>query len=205
MAVHTTKLSSYADSGRIGSNRSRWREPTWHALGHSTIINVPPPPVDAKDLACQSHVPGFIHRFTEKEISMSTSQKVAVLVGSLRKDSLNRRAAHAPRRAGAGGDGTEDRRDRGPAACTIRISIDRAAAGLGRVSRPDQSSGRRAVRDAGIQPLGARRAEERDRCRVAAVWAKRLERQAGGGDVRVARAPLAGLAPITICVSRWCS
>jgi chromate reductase len=39
--------------------------------------------------------PGLIHRRTEKEIDMSTNQKVAVLVGSIRKGSLNRKAALA--------------------------------------------------------------------------------------------------------------
>jgi chromate reductase len=37
----------------------------------------------------------FVHLRTEKEITMSTKQKVAVLVGSLRAGSFNRHAAHA--------------------------------------------------------------------------------------------------------------
>ncbi|CAA9395351.1 MAG: Chromate reductase, partial [uncultured Ramlibacter sp.] len=52
----------------------------------------------------------------------------------------------------------------------------------------DQRRARRAVRDAGIQPVHPRRVEECDRPRLPALWPERLRGQAGGRDRNLHRA-----------------
>ncbi len=88
---------------------------------------------------------------------MQSAYKVAVLVGSLRKGSISRKVAHALE---------------GLAPERLKLEIveigdlphlqpgpgRECAARLGRIPTEDRGCGRRAVRDAGIQPLGPRRA-----------------------------------------------
>ena len=96
---------------------------------------------------------------------------VAVVVGSLRKESFNRKLAKALVAMA-------------PAPLSLEIveigqlplynqDDDASAAGaLGRLQAAGRERRRGAVRHAGIQPLGARRAEERDRHRLAARTAR---------------------------------
>ena len=117
---------------------------------------------------------------------MNAVRDVVVLVGSLRKESLNRKMANALRAMAPPslkleiveiGDLPLYNQD-----LTTRTPPPASAAFKERVAH-----GRcRAVRHARIQPLGARRAQECHRCRVASVRQERVERQAGRECQRVA-------------------
>ena len=116
---------------------------------------------------------------------MSTPRDIAVVVGSLRKESFNRKMALAIAQL---------------APPSLKLEIVEIGQ-LALYNQDDEadppprqwrrsargSSGRcGAVRHARIQPLGARRAEERDRRRLASLRQERVGRQAGRGDQRVA-------------------
>ncbi len=113
-----------------------------------------------------------------------SQNRIAVVVGSLRKDSFNRKLATWPSPPLAPADFTFEH---------LRIDDlplynqdddgEPGAAGQAAEER-DRGGARPAVRDAGVQPLDAGRAQERDRPRVAALWAERVGRQAGGRDRR---------------------
>ena len=96
-----------------------------------------------------------------KEMTMAATRNVAVLVGSLRKDSLNRKMAHALIRARA----RRARRSRSSrsAACRSTTPDDEADPPPAvRAFKEAIAQVRcRAVRHARIQPLGAGRAQER--------------------------------------------
>ena len=104
---------------------------------------------------------------------MSANLDVAVLVGSLRRESYNRKIAKVLIELAPAAAESRDRRDPRPAALQRGRRAD--AAGRG---RPVQAAHRRGERGpvphAGVQPVGAGRAQERDRCRVAAVRPERL-------------------------------
>ena len=63
---------------------------------------------------------------------------------------------------------------------------------VGRVQGAHPEGRRRAVRDARIQPFGARRAEERDRRRVAAIWQERVGQASPRGVVSVSPGAIGG-------------
>ena len=97
---------------------------------------------------------------------MADTRDVVVLVGSLRKDSLNRKAARAI--AALAPPSLRSRSSRS-ASCRFTTRTEKPTR---RRPGPRFASGsrgrRRAVRHARVQPLGARRAEERHRRRLAA-------------------------------------
>ena len=137
-----------------------------------------------------------------RRMTMAATRNVAVLVGSLRKESLNRKMANALIRLAPGRAVAQDRRDR-RAAALQRGPRSRSAA------RRHASSRRRSSKsDAvlfvtpGIQPLDAGRAEERHRRRIAPLRQERVDGQAGRHRQRCLRARSADSAPITTYASR---
>ena len=103
------------------------------------------------------------------------ARDVAILVGSLRKESFTRKIAKTI--AGMGGDELAFRFvEIGDAAALQSGSRYRCAAGgMGASFAMRLRAGRGgAVCDARIQSLGAGRFEERHRCRLAALWQKRV-------------------------------
>ena len=108
---------------------------------------------------------------------MSTTRNVAVIVGSLRKESFNRKMANALIAMA-------------PAPLKLTIheigqlplynqDLDTASPRRSGRRSATASRGRRtAVRHARIQPVDARRPQERDRRRLAAAWPQCMERQA---------------------------
>ena len=117
---------------------------------------------------------------------MATPRRVAVVVGSLRKDSLNRKMAQGAGRDRAAVALARDRRDRRAAA--LQPGRRRQPAARRRSPSRQKIAGADAVLF--VTPEYNRsvpgRAEERDRHRLAALRQERLERQAGGGDHRLA-------------------
>ena len=111
---------------------------------------------------------------------MSTTRDVAVFVGSLRKESFNRKMANALIAHRARAAQARDRRDRAAAALQPGRRGE-SPGGIRSIQGAHAKGGRGAVRHARVQPLGAGRAEERDRCRVAALRQERMERQARRG------------------------
>ena len=108
----------------------------------------------------------------------SSTRTVAVIVGSLRKESFNRKMAKALIAL---------------APPTLKLEIVEIGQlplynqdddadpppDVDAISEPHPAADARAVRHARVQPLGPRRAEERDRRRLAPLRQERLERQAG--------------------------
>ena len=130
---------------------------------------------------------------------MPTRKDIAVLVGSLRRESFSRKTARALQALA-------------PASLKLEIveigdlaiyNEDVEAAGApapGPVSSARSRPPMAALRDAGIQPIGPGLPEERDRRRLAALWVGRLGRKARR-VVSVSPGAWAGSAPITTCAS----
>ena len=105
--------------------------------------------------------------------------QIAVIVGSLRKDSFNRKLANALARLAPTGLRTQAAAHRRPAALQPGRRRRPARADQAAEARNRRVAGRR-VRDAGIQPLDPRRAQERDRPCLASLRPERVGRQARG-------------------------
>ena len=102
---------------------------------------------------------------------MSTTRNVAVFVGSLRKESFSRKTRQRAGRAGARVAEAVEIVEIGQLPLYNQDLDADPPTSVGDFRRARR--GRRgAVRHAGVQPLGARRAEERDRRRLAPVWAR---------------------------------
>ena len=132
------------------------------------------------------------HSKPETERTHMATRKIAVLVGSLRKESFTRKVAKTLMLL---------------APPTLELEIveigqlplynqddetDDPPAGLHRVPQPHPRRRRRAVLHARIQPLDAGRAEERDRRRLAPLRPGGLERQAVRGVVSVSPGAIGG-------------
>ncbi len=115
------------------------------------------------------------------------AKDIVVIVGSLRKESFNRKMANALR-------------ELAPASLKLEIveigqlplynqDLDRrqSAGGVEGIPRPREEGRRRAVRHAGIQSLDPGAAQECDRCRLASLWPERLGQETRGRGQRLAR------------------
>ena len=131
-----------------------------------------------------------------------SQKKIAVVIGSLRKDSFNRKLAARDRASRAGGLHLRACAHRRPAALQPGRRRQPGAAGAAPEER-DRGRRRPAVRDAGIQPLDPRRAEERARPRLAALRPERLGRQAGRRGGRVGRRGRHRHRRSSTCATSW--
>ena len=113
-------------------------------------------------------------------------RQIGYVIGSLRKESINRKLANALIKLAPPDFTFKELQDRRSAAVQPGR---RQGAGAGSAEAQERAArgGCRDVRDRRIQPLDSGRAQERARPCLAALWAERLGRQTGGHHRRIDR------------------